>query len=179
MNAQVDLTGVILHTKRLTIRTFKQEDLKDFNEYASVPGVGEMAGWSHHESIEESQAILNMFISGKSTFAIVYNGKVIGSIGFEHVKDCPEFETKIGREIGFVLSKAYWGQGIMPEAVKEVINYAFNVLDFDFLTCGHFIKNTQSKRVQEKCGFKPLKVVDYKTHMNTIEKTQITVIFKV
>ena len=36
--------------------------LEDFYEYASVEGVGEMAGWKHHENIAESQSIMNSFI---------------------------------------------------------------------------------------------------------------------
>ena len=43
----------------------------------------------------------------------------------------------------------------MPEAVEVVINYLFNTLGLDFLTCGYYDFNNQSRRVQEKCGFKP------------------------
>ena len=43
-----------------------------------------------------------------------------------------------GREIGYVLSKDYWGKGLMPEAVNVVITYCFKVLKFDFLLCGYF-----------------------------------------
>ena len=66
-----------------------------------------------------------------------------------------EFDGYKGRELGFVLGKAYWGQGFMPEAVRAIMNYLFNELDLDFLLCGHYDFNEQSKRVQEKCGFKP------------------------
>ncbi len=43
----------------------------------------------------------------------------------------------------------------MTEAVKAVINYLFEELRLDFLLCGYYNFNIQSKRVQEKCGFKP------------------------
>ena len=49
MNAAVDISNVILETERLILRPWKLEDLEDFYEYASVDGVGEMAGWPHHE----------------------------------------------------------------------------------------------------------------------------------
>ena len=42
-----------------------------------------MAGWKPHESKEESKIILDMFISHKKTFALEYQGKVIGSVGIE------------------------------------------------------------------------------------------------
>lgn len=42
MNVPIDVTGVELHTRRLTLRPWRQEDLEDFFEYASVEGVGQM-----------------------------------------------------------------------------------------------------------------------------------------
>ena len=63
------------------------EDLEDFYEYASVDGVGQMAGWNPHKSRSESQEIMNRFISHKRTFALELkkNKKVIGSIGIEEI----------------------------------------------------------------------------------------------
>lgn len=83
MNTYIDITGVVLTTKRLILREWKEDDLDDFYEYASVPGVGEMAGWHFHETKGKTKEILDIFINGKKTFAIVYNNKVIGSLGIE------------------------------------------------------------------------------------------------
>ena len=60
--------------------------------------------------------------------------------------------------------------GLMPEAVCEVIKYLFNQLNYDFLLCGHFDKNNQSRRVQEKCGFKPYRKLVFDTNLNTKEE---------
>ena len=174
MNAVFKLNGLQIETERLILRPFIQTDLDDFYEYASIEGVGEMAGWKHHQSKEESQQILNRFIENDKTFAIVLksNNKVIGSLGIEEygMEDkLTEFSNYIGREIGYVLSKSYWGIGIMPEAVKAVIDYLFKVLNFDFLTCGYYDFNKQSKRVQEKCGFKPYRKLVIDTKLGTSE----------
>lgn len=174
MNAIFKLNGLQIETERLILRPFRQTDLDDFYEYASIEGVGEMAGWKHHQNKEESQQILNRFIENDKTFAIVLksNNKVIGSLGIEEYgmeEKLTEFNNYIGREIGYVLSKSYWGKGIMPEAVKAVIDYLFKVLDFDFLTCGYFDSNSQSKRVQEKCGFKPYRKLVIDTKLGTSE----------
>jgi ribosomal-protein-alanine N-acetyltransferase len=174
MNANFKISGMVIETERLVLRPFRQSDLYDFNEYASVLGVGEMAGWKHHESIEKTQEILDMFIKEDKTFAIVFkeNNKVIGSIGVEKygLEDkLTEFDGYYGREIGYVLSKDYWGKNIMPEAVKAVIEYLFNDLNLDFLTCGYYDFNNQSKRVQEKCGFKPYRKLVMDTRMGTKE----------
>jgi ribosomal-protein-alanine N-acetyltransferase len=174
MNADFKINGVKIETDRLILRPFKQSDLNDFYEYASVEGVGEMAGWMHHESPEKSQQILNLFINEDKTFAICLkqNDKVIGSLGVEEYgmeEALTEFHAYKGREIGYVLSRDYWGMGIMPEAVNAVINYLFNDLGLDFLTCGYYDFNRQSKRVQEKCGFKPYRKLVMDTRLGTRE----------
>ena len=174
MNAKIDVTGVKLESERLILRPWSFDDLDDFYEYASVPDVGEMAGWPYHKNKEESKAILERFINNKKTFAIVYkeNNKVIGSVGVEFYaaeEKLSEFFDYQGREIGYVLSKDYWGQGIMPEAVKLVIDYLFNVLDYDFLLCGHYDRNNRSRRVQEKLGFIPYRKLVFETKLGTNE----------
>ncbi len=174
MNANFEINGLIIETDRLILRPFKQSDLADFYEYASVEGVGEMAGWKHHESINETQEILNSFIKHDKTFAIVFkeNNKVIGSLGVEKygMEDAlSEFHSYKGRELGYVLSKDYWGKGIMPEAVQAVIDHLFKVSGLDFLTCGYYDFNSQSKRVQDKCGFVPYRKLVMDTRMGTRE----------
>ena len=158
MNYAIDISNVVLKTERLILRPWRQEDLEDFYTYASAKEVGPMAGWKPHENREESQRILTHFIEGKHVFALEYNGKAIGSLGIEkyNEENFPEFADKKCREIGYVLSKDYWGQGLMPEAVQEVIRYLFEEIGLDLILCGHFLWNKQSHRVQEKCGFRYL-----------------------
>lgn len=151
----MNLKDVVLTTKRLTLRPFNGNDLLDLHEYASVEGVGELAGWTHHQSMNESYEVLQMFMEN-DTFAIVFNDKVIGSIEYFN----ENIEEK-SAELGFVLSKAFWGQGLMVEAVNALIDYGFNTLKLARLYCGYFPHNNQSKRVQEKCGF---------TYLNQIHK---------
>ena len=173
MNKQIDITNVVLSTDRLTLRPWRESDLNDFYEYASVDGVGQMAGWNPHRNVEESKVILSLFIEGKHVFALEHNGKVIGSLGIEEYSEenYPELDALQGREIGYVLSKAYWGQGLMPEAVKAVINWLFNKEKLDFIIVGHFDRNIQSKRVIEKCGFRYIKTTRFETRYNTVENS--------
>lgn len=175
MNADFKINNLKLETERLILRPFLYSDLEDFYEYASKDGVGEKAGWKHHENIEETKQILDIFRSEDKTFAIVLksNNKVIGSIGIEKYKreeSLTEFENYKGRELGFVLSKDYWGNKIMLEALNAIINYLFNVLNYDFLICGHFESNAQSKKVQERCFFKPYREIMINNIMNQKEK---------
>ncbi|MBE5764734.1 MAG: GNAT family N-acetyltransferase [Clostridiales bacterium] len=174
MNAEFKVNNKIIETKRLILRAFTLEDLDDFYEYASVQGVGERAGWAHHKSKQESQEILKRFIAEDKTFAICLkkDGKVIGSLGVEKYgleESLTEFNGYLGREIGYVLAKPCWGKGIMPEAVTAVIEYLFKEVGLDFLICGYYDFNAQSKRVQEKCGFKPYRKLVMDTRMGTKE----------
>ena len=178
MNASIDISDVIIKTERLTLRPWTLNDLVDFNEYASVDGVGQMAGWLPHKNMEESLEILEKFIGGKKTFAIEYGGKVIGSLGIEKYdeSELPEYNEKHGREIGYVLAKDHWGKGLMPEAVNAAIKYLFDEVKLDFIACGHFTDNYQSMRVQEKCGFKHLKIVKYTTRYGEVKDTWISIL---
>ena len=179
MNAPIDVTNIRIETDRLILRPWRESDLDDLYEYARVPGVGEMAGWCHHRSREESKQILNMFICDKKTLALELkeNRKVIGSIGLEGIE--PEFDPKDlnGREIGYAMSKDYWGRGLMPEAVKAVIRYCFEIMKMDYLTCGHFVQNHQSRRVIEKCGFEYVMDTVRSTRYDTRENMKLYVLY--
>lgn len=138
-----------------------------------------MAGWLPHKSIEESAALLKIFVSGKRIFAIEKDGRVIGSVGIEEYSEenYPELDELSGREIGYVLSKDHWGQGIMPEAVRAVIKYLFEDAALDFITVGHFDWNMQSARVIEKCGFHYVKTVKYETRYDTVENSMEYILY--
>ncbi len=156
MIAEIDITNVTLHTPRLTLRPWRQEDLEDLYAYASDPEVGPMAGWQPHESLEKSKMILDRFVGDGRTFALEYRGRVVGSLGIEGYDEAryPEFSELRVRELGFVLGRDCWGQGLMPEAANAVIRWLFEEMDLDLILCGHFLWNRQSLRVQEKCGFR-------------------------
>ena len=173
MNPYIDISAVELITDRLTLRPWRESDLSDFYEYASMDGVGQMAGWIPHRNVAESRKILEHFIRQKCVFAVEYQGKVIGSVGVDAYNEeaYPELAPYYGREIGYVLSKAYWGKGLMPEAVRAVCGYLFCKAGLDFLLVGHFDWNTRSRRVIEKCGFTYIRTIKYETRYETVENS--------
>ncbi len=177
MNAEIDISNTVLETERLILRPWRKEDLDDFFEYASVDGVGQMAGWLPHQSKDDTQMILDSFIGKRRTFALEYQGKVVGSLGIEEYDEdkFPELKDKKCREIGYVLSKNYWGRGLMPEAVKETIRYLFEEVRLDVILCGHFLSNQQSQRVQEKCGFRHYAYGTYETRFGTVEEDETNI----
>jgi len=70
VNAPVDVTGIRIETDRMILRPWKETDVEDFYEYAHVDGVGQMAGWMPHKSIEESKMILGFFINNKNVAGV-------------------------------------------------------------------------------------------------------------
>lgn len=143
---------MLLEINRVILRNFNRQDLDDLFEYAQVEEVGLNAGWIPHSTKEQSELILNMFIKDINTFAIVYkeNNKVIGSISLGKDNIRPGVNSKY---LGYVLSKNYWGLGLMTECVKKILEYGFFTLNLDIISVSHFKENIRSKRVIEKCGF--------------------------
>jgi [ribosomal protein S5]-alanine N-acetyltransferase len=142
-----------LETKRLILRSWTLEDLDDFYEYAKHPEVGPSAGWKPHEDKDFTLIILKSFIEKDEVWAIVNkeNGKVIGSLGTHNDSKRKGVNAKM---IGYVLSKNYWGQGLMTEAVKKALEYLFIDKETEVVSCYHYPFNMRSKKVIEKSGFK-------------------------
>ena len=99
MNKHIDISNIMLKTERVFLRPFRITDAEDLYEYAKIDGIGQMAGWSPHKDIEESKEVLDMFIKSKRQLAIVINGKVVGSLGFEYYNENTEYKNLSGTEI--------------------------------------------------------------------------------
>jgi len=78
--------------------------------------------------------------------AIVYDGKLIGSISVEKKDD--------NAEIGYMLLKEYSNKGIGTETVRQVCTIAFKILSLEQITANVFPQNIASIRVLQKNGFK-------------------------
>ena len=144
-----------LKTERLVMRSWKESDAENLYEYAKDPNVGPIAGWPVHTSVENSRQIIRDVLSAEETYAVCLkeDGKAIGSIGLmvgvASNLNIPDTEGEIGYWIGV----PFWGRGLIPEAVNELLRHGFEDLKLDKIWCGYFEGNTKSKRVQEKCGF--------------------------
>ena len=143
---------MILETERLILRPWCESDADDLYTYASDPEVGPPAGWPPHTSVENSREIIRTVLSAPDTFAVCLkeNGKPIGSIGF-HRNDLAEADDEY--ELGYWIGKPFWGQGLIPEAAREMLRYAFEDLGMSRIWCGYYDGNEKSRRVQEKLGF--------------------------
>jgi RimJ/RimL family protein N-acetyltransferase len=57
-------------------------------------------------------------------------------------------------EIGYMLARPYWGQGLMQEALPAVLDYAFDVLAMHRIEADVDPRNTASSRLLERLGFR-------------------------
>ena len=146
-----------LQTKHLILRAWKESDAEALYRYARNPNVGPIAGWPLHTSVENSREIIKTVLSGEETYAVVLKetGKPIGRIGImtarSEIHTVKTSDTEC--EIGYWIGEPYWGQGLIPEAIREILRHAFEDLHLSSVWCGYYDGNEKSRRVQEKCGF--------------------------
>ena len=145
-----------IETERLILRRFTLEDAPAMYErWANDPEVTRYLTWQPHRSVEDSRAILSEWVAryGEGDYynwAIELKGVgVIGSIGV-----VSQEEQTQSAEIGYCIGRAYWGRGIMPEALRAVLDYLFDEAHFRRVSAKHDIENTNSGRVMEKAGMR-------------------------
>lgn len=144
-----------LTTERLILRRFKQEDAEDvFQNWTKDPAVTKFLSWMSHESIDTTRQMVGEWIkqyedSNKYNWCITLGdeGKAIGHITVTQLN-----EKNQRCDIGYVLGSAYWGKGIMTEALQAVTEFLFNQVDMNRIQAMHDTKNPASGKVMQKVG---------------------------
>ena len=118
---------MILETERMILRPWEEEDAEDLYKYASNPEVGPAAGWPVHTSVENSRAVIREVFSAPETYAVVLKetGHPVGCIGLLIGKASNFGIPDTEGEIGYWIGVPFWGQGLIPEAVQEMLRYGF------------------------------------------------------
>jgi ribosomal-protein-alanine N-acetyltransferase len=143
-----------LETQRLILRKLTPGDASDIFDYASDPEVTKYLLWNTHQTVSDSLAFVSAALARYDTGApapwgivLKNEGKIIGTCDYISVR-----ETHSRAEIGYALSRKYWGRGIMTEAVRKVIDYGFRVKNFNRIQAVCDVPNIGSARVLEKAG---------------------------
>jgi len=149
-------TKLIMQTARLTLRPWLDSDAETLFKYASDPDVGPRAGWPPHKSMEESREIIRTVFSGEGMWAVEWKetGEPVGCVGYLPASVSNLRIKDDEAEVGYWIAKPYWGKSICTEALQLVIDYCFNVKNFNTLWGDYFPENPASGKVMEKCGFK-------------------------
>ena len=146
----------VLMTQRLILRRWNQKDAEDLYRYACDPDVGPIAGWPPHKNPDESRAVIRDVLNGREAYAICLkeDGRAIGAIELKLNGHTDLTDRDDECEIGYWLGKPFWGRGIVPEAVTEMLRRAFEDIGMQKVWVGYYEGNSKSKRVQEKCRFR-------------------------
>ena len=144
----------IIETERLILRPWQEDDAEALYKYASDPDIGPPAGWPPHTSVENSRDIIRTVFAAPETYAVcLKDGIPIGSIGLKLKGSTDMTDRDDECELGYWIGKPFWGQGLIPEASRALLQYAFDNLGMREVWCGYYEGNEKSKRVQEKLGF--------------------------
>ena len=144
----------MIETERLILRPWQEQDAEDLYTYASNPEVGPPAGWPPHTSVDNSRESIKNVLSKPETYAgCLKDGTPIGSIGL-HLNGSTDMTDRDDEcELGYWIGKPYWGQGLIPEASRALMRYAFEELGMRAVWCGYYDGNEKSRKVQTKLGF--------------------------
>lgn len=145
-----------LETDRLLLRPWQAADAADLYEYAKDDRVGPRAGWPTHTSVQNSAEIIRTVFNHPEVYAVELkeSRRAVGCVGIL-IGANSNFEiSEQEGEIAYWIGVPYWGQGLIPEAVREVMRHAFETLKLKVLWCGYSADNTQSHSAQSKCGFR-------------------------
>lgn len=86
-------------------------------------------------------------------------GLWIGKIGLDVLDDWPE-DPKV--EVGWVLDRTWWGQGLATEGAIASVRFAFDTLGMDRIISVTVPANTASRRVMEKAGLQYQDIRDWR-----------------
>jgi [ribosomal protein S5]-alanine N-acetyltransferase len=148
--------AVVIETERLVLRPWKIEDAEALLKYASDRRVADAGLWPVHKSIEDSLMVLEkMFIPCPMIYAIVLKetGEPVGSIGLVPIGKENYKASASDREVGYWIGYAYWGRGLMTEALKAFVGCCKEDGTIESLVITTTQTNAGSQGVAEKCGF--------------------------
>jgi [ribosomal protein S5]-alanine N-acetyltransferase len=145
----------IIETDRLLLRKVNTDDAADMLVYLSEEEVVQHMGLAPFQTTEDALDEINWYnsIYKEGTgirwgITLKDEGKVIGSCGF--LNRAPKHHRA---EVGFELSKNYWGRGIAREALEAVIRYGFLHLDLERIEALIEPENLPSQKLVERKGF--------------------------
>lgn len=135
----------------IQLRRFEAQDQPLLVEYMNNPRVTRYLTQKIPSPYTEADAHWWVTEGGQTPFtrAITLSGKLIGCIGI----GVEQFERSRTAELGYWLAEAYWGQGLMSEAIPPLVDEVFTETDVVRIYAPVFHPNIGSMRVLEKSGF--------------------------
>lgn len=143
-----------LETDQILLRQISTNDAEEFYNYYSNDNVTRYLDWNGPNSLTHAKEIISEWNEGFTEgwiirWAIILKAenKIIGT------NFLSEFEECIRAEIGYELSEDYWKQGIMTEALNEIISFGFNKIYLNRIQATIEPDNLPSETLIRKCHF--------------------------
>lgn len=144
---------------QLQLRTFTIDEAEALFQLtmASKPYLREWLGWLDYiETVDDSRQNIEGRIKGlletggyPKSFAIVYQGELAGTIGFNDINRGIKCGT-----VGYWLGQDFQGKGIMSQALETLIEYGFRDLGLNKIEIRVATGNVKSRALPEGLGFK-------------------------
>jgi RimJ/RimL family protein N-acetyltransferase len=140
-----------IRTARLLLRPFRVDDVDDALAYRNDT---EFARFLPHIPQPFTRADAEAFVAVNTsepwdrfpTFAIVLDGKVIGTVNFK-----VDRQQRVAM-LGYAIGRAWWGQGIATEAARAAMSWAIETFELVRIWASTDPGNVRSMRVLEKLG---------------------------
>ena len=162
-----------LQSERLLLRVIQPKDLEEiYNCWMQDEDVSRYMYWKASSDINEAKEFVWFELKNIENpewfrWIIVHKEtkKIIGT--------CLIFfnDEEKNWDISYNLGKEYWGKGYITEAMRQVMEYAENVLQIRECIAVHAKENPASGRVMEKLGFCFEKEVPYICNGGEIQTT--------
>ncbi|CAN5166231.1 N/A [soil metagenome] len=144
-----------LDSRRLTVRALEEGDLADLMAINGDDAVTRYLPYASWNSSADGQAwferMRNIEASGTAVQLVVVeklSARVVGTCLLFHLE-----AASARAEIGYVLGRAQWGQGLMLEALQALVTHAFGPLGLRRLEAEVNPDNLASCRLLERLGF--------------------------
>lgn len=170
----------VLETERLILRELRYEDGPDIYAYFNED-VAKYYDWLP-ATVAEGRGFVRYFKTGYKEEQSIRWGitvkpcdNVVGSCGFS------DFDHFSRVELGYELSKEYWGKGIMSEVLRILIPFGLQKLGLHRIQASVVPANTVSIHLLEKFGFQKeglLRQYNYVRHRDTWEDVLIMALLK-
>ena len=149
-----------IETDRLILRKYEITDVDDmFRNWVTDPEVSRFWGWEPHKNMDETKTLLAGWIADyekHDTFHWVIALKSISqAIGYIYINEFDNNDDSAS--VHFALSRKHWNKGIMTEACKAVLDFAFSMLYVRRIHTRHHVDNVASGQVMKKCGMQYIK----------------------
>jgi len=139
--------------ERVAIRPVSLKDLERLVELANNRRISDNLtdDFPHPYTREDGETFIESASQQKPIhrFAITADGKYVGNIGLHPQSDIYAKSA----EIGYFVGEPYWGRGIISEAIRLIVKYGFEELDYIRIYAKVFEHNTPSMKALEKNGF--------------------------